>query len=77
MVRLLPLAASHIPSLSRISGSRQSRAREPRPLDADLTSATSYWRRTEKQTMDTTEAIESLFDLFFGVKQFVPNGYTE
>lgn len=44
---------------------------------ADLTSATSYWRRAEQQTMDTTEAIESLFDLFFGVQQFVPNGYTE
>src|SRR5207244_4337531 len=29
------------------------------------------------QTMDNTESIESLFDLFFGVKQFVANGNTE
>ena len=44
---------------------------------ARLTSATSYWRRSEKQTQDATEAIESYFATIFGVQQFVPNDFTE
>jgi iron complex outermembrane recepter protein len=44
---------------------------------ARLTSATSYWRRSEKQTQDSTEAIESYFASFFGVQQFAPNAFTE
>jgi iron complex outermembrane receptor protein len=44
---------------------------------ARLTSATSYWRRSEKQTQDATEAIESYFATIFGVQQFAPNDFTE
>ena len=44
---------------------------------ARLTSASSYWRRSEKQTQDATEAIESYFATIFGVQQFVPNDFTE
>jgi iron complex outermembrane receptor protein len=44
---------------------------------ARLTSATSYWRRSEKQTQDATEAIESYFATIFGFQQFAPNAFTE
>jgi len=44
---------------------------------ARLTSASSYWRRSETQTQDASEAIESLFASIIGVQQFVPNAFTE
>ena len=44
---------------------------------AQFTSATSYWHRSEEQTEDSTESMESVLATFFGVHQFVPNGFTE
>jgi len=44
---------------------------------ADLTSATAYWKRTVKQTMDNAEALESFFANFYGAPQFSPVTYTE
>ena len=44
---------------------------------AQLTSASSYWRRDEQQSQDSTEALESLFATAFGVQQFVPNVFNE
>jgi iron complex outermembrane recepter protein len=46
---------------------------------ADLTSATSYWRRSERQTQDDSEALEAYLGYLFGsqVQVFVPIGFTE
>jgi outer membrane receptor protein involved in Fe transport len=44
---------------------------------ADLTSSTSFWKRTETQTQENGETIESLMADFFGVQQFTPVGFTE
>jgi outer membrane receptor protein involved in Fe transport len=44
---------------------------------AQLTSASSYWRRDEQQSQDSTEALESLFATIFGMQQFIPNVFYE
>jgi iron complex outermembrane receptor protein len=44
---------------------------------AQLTSASSYWRRQSAQSQDSTEAVESLIATVVGVEQFVPNVLTE
>lgn len=45
----------------------------------ELTSATSYWRRAERQTQDDSEALEAYLGYLFGsqVQVFVPIGFTE
>ncbi len=44
----------------------------------ELTSATSYWRRAERQTQDDSEALEAYLGYLFGsqVQVFVPIGFT-
>src|SRR5260370_10761013 len=44
---------------------------------ADLTSAASYWRRSERQTQDDSEALEAYLGYLFGVQVFVPIGFAE
>ena len=44
---------------------------------ARLTSATSYYLRSEKQTQDSSEALESFFSTVLGVQEFVPSAFVE
>jgi iron complex outermembrane recepter protein len=44
---------------------------------AQLTSATSYWSRVQRQTQDASEGLNSFFSNFFGVPGFVPVDYTQ
>lgn len=44
---------------------------------AQLTSASSYYSRTQRQTGDSTEALESLLGEVFGMTQFVSTPITE
>jgi iron complex outermembrane recepter protein len=44
---------------------------------ANLTSASSYWRRISDISQDSTESTEGLIATVFGVQEFVPNVSTE
>lgn len=44
---------------------------------AQLTSASSYWSRSQRQTQDVSEALNSFMGAFFGAFGFYPTTYTE
>jgi iron complex outermembrane receptor protein len=44
---------------------------------AKLTSVSSYYRRSEKQSQDSSEALESFISAILGIQEFVPSAFLE